>query len=113
MTAILLQISVHPGGSFNVAGKTHGIVVKVGAERVTVRLDSGHSVSANLENITWLASQTGSWVRLPVHNDTGSISIRGCYEWSWRLSILLGAGACSKRARSFDSSDGLGQSRIP
>ena len=37
-----------------------GIVDKVGAERVTVRLDSGRSVNAKLENITWLASQTRS-----------------------------------------------------
>ena len=37
-----------------------GTVDKAGAERATVRLDSGRSVSAKLENITWLASQTGS-----------------------------------------------------
>ena len=33
---------------------------KAGAQRVTVHLDSGRSVSAKLENITWLASQTRS-----------------------------------------------------
>ena len=38
----------------------HGIVDKVGAERVTVRLDSGRFVSAKLENIIWLAPQTRS-----------------------------------------------------